>query len=173
MPTGKRRVTARKKGTSRKTARKTARKSGRRKRATSGLTSPVAILNDIRDAVKSATGKKALTPAAQDRLEEIFEQTVGRFRQRVRSTTPEQDIWQNRDFKAYILKVARKIGRDAAQTNRDEISPTDFSASAVEVMLKENRACAVRIAQNGHVEVDPASGLHGPVCSEFLADQTG
>src|SRR5688572_16059489 len=172
MPTGKRRVTARK-STSRKAVRKSARKSARKKRGTTGLTSPVAILNDVRDAVKSATGKKALTPAAQDRLEEIFEQTVGRFRQRVRSTTPEQDIWQNRDFKAYILKVARKIGRDAAQPNRDEVAATDFSGSAVEVMLKEPRACAVRIAQNGHVEVDPASGLHGPVCSEFLADQTG
>jgi hypothetical protein len=172
MPTGKRRSTARK-SASRTTARKktTGRKTARAKRGKRAVALPVEILNDVRDAVKSATGRKALTSAAEDRLEEIFEQTVGRFRRRVRAETRDADIWQNRDFKAYILKVARKIGRDAAKTNRAEISVHDFNASAVEVMLAENRACAVRVA-DGHVEVDPPSALHGPVCSEFLADQS-
>jgi hypothetical protein len=137
------------------------------------VTSPIEILNDVRNAVKAGAGRKALTPDAEDRLEEIFQQTVGTFRQKVKVQHPNADIWEDRGFKAYILKVSRKIGRDAAQTNRDAISASDLSASAVEVMLEENRTCSVRIGEGGRVTVDPPSPFFGPVCSDFLADQTG
>lgn len=144
-----------------------------KKRGRSTVTSPIEILNDVRDAVAHGARSKGLAPGAQDRLEAIFEQTVGRFRQKVRASKPNEDIWRDRKFKAYILRVARKIGRDAAQTNQSEISAHVLNASAVDVMLDENRTCNVRIDEGGHVQVDTQGGFHGPVCSDFLADQTG
>jgi hypothetical protein len=161
MPARKRAVTARKKP----------RKTARKKRGKRVVTSPIEILNDVRNAVHAGAGKKQFAPAAADRLDEIFEQTVGRFRRRMRATKPNYDIWRSRSFKAYILRVARRIGRDAAQTNRTEISAADLNASAVDIMMDENRACRVRIDEYGAVTVDPPSDFHGPVCSEFLADQ--
>ena len=149
---------------------KAASRSGRKKRAKARLTTPVEILNNVREAFNLGARNKAVQPAEQNRLEEIFQETVGRFRQRVLTVSPGEDIWSNRDFKAYILKVARKIGRDAAQTDRAEISAAVLNASAVDVMLAENRTCTVRI-EDGHVKVDGGS-FHGPVCSDFLATQT-
>lgn len=149
---------------------KAASRSGRRKRGKAAMTKPVEILNDVREAFDLGARKKALPPEAQDRLEEIFEETVGRFRHRVLTANPNEDIWSNRNFKAFILRVAKKIGRDAALTNRAEISAAVLNASAVDVMRAENRTCTVRI-EGGHVKVD-AGNFHGPVCSDFLASQT-
>src|SRR5512147_2934091 len=160
MPTRKRPAKARK-------------KAARRKRGGPSITTPVEILNDVRDALTLGAKKKPLSPDAQDRLEEIFEQTVGRFRRKVRTTHPNDDIWRDRKFKAYILRVAKRIGRDAAQTNQAAISAHVLNASAIDVMVDENRTCSVRIDEGGHVQVDTQSNFHGPVCSDFLADQTG
>jgi hypothetical protein len=134
------------------------------------MTKPVEILNDIREAFDLGSRKKALPADAQDRLEEIFQETVGRFRQRRLTVNPNEDIWSNRVFKAYILKVAKRIGREAALTNRAEISAAVLNATAVDVMRDENQTCTVRV-EGGHVQVD-AGNFQGPVCSDFLATQT-